>query len=121
MTVFIVSDIVGYKKVFVSLSLCGDAGAVKRDSLKSCWLSAFEGSNPFPRTLIMAVKPGKYRHYKGKDYEVIGVAKHSETLEEFVVYKALYGKMEIWIRPLKMFEEKVIVDGVEKPRFEFIE
>lgn len=62
----------------------------------------------------------KYRHYKGKEYEVIGIAKHSETLEEFVVYKALYGKNQLWIRPKKMFFEKVIVDGENRPRFERI-
>ncbi len=66
------------------------------------------------------IKPGKYRHYKGNDYEVIGIAKHSETLEELVVYKALYGKNELWVRPLKMFEENVIVNGREKRRFELI-
>ncbi len=66
------------------------------------------------------IQPGKYRHYKGKEYEVIGLAKHSETLEDLVVYKALYGEGQMWVRPVKMFEEKVIVDGVEVPRFEFI-
>lgn len=68
----------------------------------------------------MEIKLGKYRHYKGKEYEVLGIAKHSETLEEFVVYKELYGEGGIWIRPLKMFVEMVVVDGVKKPRFEFI-
>ena len=67
------------------------------------------------------IKPGKYRHYKGNEYQVIGLAKHSETLEDLVVYKALYGEGQIWARPLKMFEEKVMVIGVEVPRFEFIE
>lgn len=68
----------------------------------------------------MEVKIGKYRHYKGKEYEILGIAKHSETLEEFVVYRALYGEHQIWIRPLKMFTEMVIVDGIQKHRFEFI-
>ena len=63
---------------------------------------------------------GTYRHYKGKEYQVIGIAKHSETLEDFVVYKALYGEGQMWVRPLKMFAEKVIVEGAEVPRFEFI-
>jgi hypothetical protein len=67
------------------------------------------------------IKPGKYRHYKGKEYEVIGLAKHSETLEDLVVYKALYGDGQMWVRPVKMFEEKVAVDGVEVPRFKFLE
>lgn len=66
------------------------------------------------------VKLGKYKHFKGKLYEVIGTAKHSETLEEFVVYKALYGENELWIRPKKMFLETVKVDNKEVPRFEFI-
>jgi hypothetical protein len=67
---------------------------------------------------------GKYRHYKGKDYEVIGIARHSETLEEMVVYKALYesefGKDSLWVRPKAMFLQKVVVDGREVDRFEFI-
>jgi hypothetical protein len=66
------------------------------------------------------IKPGKYRHYKGKEYEVVGVAKHSETLEELVVYKALYGEGQIWIRPLNMFLEEVDVDGKKILRFKHI-
>jgi hypothetical protein len=66
------------------------------------------------------IKLGKYRHYKGKEYEVIGLAKHSETLEEMVVYRALYGDNELWVRPLKMFTETVKVDGKEISRFEYI-
>lgn len=67
------------------------------------------------------LKLGKYRHYKGKEYEVIGVAKHSETLEELVVYRALYDEGQIWVRPLKMFLEKVEVDGKKIPRFSSVE
>ena len=63
------------------------------------------------------LKEGKYRHYKGKEYEVIGIAKHSETLEELVVYQALYGKHELWVRPLKMFKEKIKSNGKKIPRF----
>lgn len=63
---------------------------------------------------------GKYKHYKGKEYEVIGVAKHSETLEKMVVYRALYGKHNLWVRPLKNFSEKVEVNGKKIPRFEYI-
>lgn len=71
------------------------------------------------------VKLGKYQHYKGKFYRVIGVARHSETLEELVVYQALYeskefGKNALWIRPKKMFLEKVVVEGKEVPRFKFV-
>ncbi len=68
------------------------------------------------------LKPGKYQHYKGKHYEVIGIAKHSETLEELVVYKALYqtdGK-NLWVRPFKMFTENVMIEGKELPRFKYI-
>jgi cyclomaltodextrinase / maltogenic alpha-amylase / neopullulanase len=70
------------------------------------------------------IKLGKYRHFKGKLYEVIGVAKQSETLEEYVVYKALYdsefGKNALWVRPLKMFTEKVKIGDKEVNRFEFV-
>ncbi len=65
------------------------------------------------------LKLGKYRHYKGKEYEVLGVARHSETLEEIVVYRALYGAHDLWARPLKMFMEKVAVDGKKVPRFKY--
>ena len=72
------------------------------------------------------VKTGKYRHYKGKEYEVIGVARHSETLEDLVIYRALYdspefGKNALWARPEKMFMEDVKVDGKKTPRFKLIE
>jgi hypothetical protein len=69
------------------------------------------------------IKLGKYRHYKGKIYEVLGVARHSETLEELVVYRALYGDNELWVRPVKMFLEEVPAPGEASkkvPRFEFI-
>jgi hypothetical protein len=66
------------------------------------------------------VKLGRYRHYKGKEYEVIATAKHSETLEEMVVYRALYGEYGLWVRPLDMFIETVIVNGKEVLRFEFL-
>ena len=74
---------------------------------------------------MVKVKLGKYQHYKGNYYEVIGVARHSETLEELVVYKTLYdskdfGKNALWVRPLKMFLEKVEVDGRKMPRFKFV-
>jgi cyclomaltodextrinase len=70
----------------------------------------------------MAIQPGKYRHYKGKEYEVLGTARHSETLEELVVYKALYQPESgnLWVRPARMFSELVKVDGKEIPRFELI-
>jgi len=66
------------------------------------------------------IKPGLYKHYKGKIYEVIGVAKHSETLQELVVYKATYQTegTNLWVRPAKMFSENVIVNNTTVPRFE---
>ena len=63
------------------------------------------------------ISTGKYRHYKGNDYEVIGVATHSETREEMVVYWPLYGERALWVRPLAMFIETVTVDGEQIPRF----
>lgn len=68
----------------------------------------------------MNIETGRYRHYKGKLYEVLGLARHSETEEELVVYRALYGDMGLWVRPREMFFEKVIVDGSEVPRFELV-
>ena len=68
----------------------------------------------------MPIKSGEYIHYKGNKYEVIGFAKHSETLEEMVIYKALYGKRDTWVRPLSMFVEEIEVDGKSVKRFEYI-
>lgn len=65
----------------------------------------------------MSVPAGRYRHYKGNDYEVIGVARHSETGEELVVYRCLYGDYSLWVRPLAMFTENVVLDGRNVPRF----
>jgi hypothetical protein len=69
----------------------------------------------------MMVEPGRYRHYKGKEYEVVGTARHSETEEEFVVYRALYGSGGLWVRPRAMFEEMVQLDGKDVPRFQLLE
>lgn len=69
----------------------------------------------------MEVKKGKYRHFKGNEYELLYIAKDSETLEDMVVYKALYGEGGIWVRPLKMWNETVVRDGVEYKRFTYIE
>jgi len=63
---------------------------------------------------------GIYRHYKGNQYEVIGFAKHSETLEEMVIYKALYGEYSTWVRPLSMWENLIEIDGKIVKRFEYI-
>lgn len=69
----------------------------------------------------MILKTGIYRHYKDKLYQVIGVARHSETEEEHVVYRPLYGERGLWIRPLSMFDETIEHDGVKVKRFTFIE
>lgn len=67
------------------------------------------------------IQAGRYRHYKGNTYQVIGVAKHSETEEDVVVYRALYGEGGLWVRPLEMFREKVEIAGKSIPRFELIQ
>lgn len=69
----------------------------------------------------MTVKPGLYRHFKGNMYRVIGTARHSETMEEMVVYQALYGEMGLWVRPRNMFLETVERDGITFQRFELVE
>lgn len=68
----------------------------------------------------MSVVPGRYRHFKGKEYQVIGVATHSETGEPLVVYRPLYGEGALWVRPLSMFTESVEHQGVPLPRFRLI-
>lgn len=69
---------------------------------------------------MTTINIGIYRHYKGNLYEVIGLARHSETEEELVVYRAMYGKQGLWVRPREMFFETVVIDGQKLPRFEFI-
>ena len=66
---------------------------------------------------MSTIKPGRYRHFKGNEYEVIGTARHSETLEELVVYRALYGEYGLWVRPAAMWTETVERDGYRGPRF----
>ena len=66
------------------------------------------------------IKLGKYRHFKGGEYEVIGVARHSETLEEMVVYRALYGEKGLWVRPASMWDETIERDGRCIKRFTYI-
>jgi hypothetical protein len=70
---------------------------------------------------IFMIPTGTYRHYKGNTYQVLGVAKHSETEENLVVYRALYGECGLWVRPLEMFHEKVEVEGKIIPRFALIQ
>jgi hypothetical protein len=68
-------------------------------------------------TTSTIIEPGRYRHYKGNEYEVIGIASHSETLEPMVVYRKLYGDGGMWVRPAAMFAENVVIDGKTLPRF----
>ena len=69
----------------------------------------------------MEIRIGKYRHFKGNEYRVIGIASHSETLEPMVVYQALYGQQGLWVRPASMWNEQVERDGYCGPRFTFVE
>lgn len=66
------------------------------------------------------IKPGIYKHFKGKEYKVLGVARHSETLEELVLYQAEYGDREIWVRPVSMFFDDVEYEGKNTKRFAFL-
>lgn len=66
---------------------------------------------------MIIVAPGRYRHFKGNEYDVVGVATHSETLEEYIVYRQRYGDRSLWVRPLAMFTERVVRDGYDGPRF----
>lgn len=67
-----------------------------------------------------SVTPGIYKHYKGPEYQVLDVVRHSETEELLVLYRPLYGERKLWVRPYPMFVETVLVDGVEVPRFQYV-
>ncbi|BDT66325.1 hypothetical protein os1_04840 [Comamonadaceae bacterium OS-1] len=69
---------------------------------------------------LITTPPGRYRHYKGMLYEVVGTVRHSETLEPMTLYRALYGEHGLWVRPAAMFEEEVVIDGVRQPRFTLV-
>ena len=69
---------------------------------------------------MQMILPGRYRHFKGNEYEVIGIARHSETMEPMVVYRALYGERGLWVRPLNMWNETVERDGRRVKRFEYV-
>lgn len=66
---------------------------------------------------LIVTPPGRYRHYKGMEYEVMDTVRHSETLEPMTLYRALYGEHGLWVRPATMFLEEVVIDGVRQPRF----
>lgn len=69
---------------------------------------------------MVNIRPGRYRHFKGGEYEVLGVARHSETGEPMVVYRALYGQRGLWVRPAAMWSERVERDGYAGPRFIYV-
>jgi hypothetical protein len=70
--------------------------------------------------MMHSVTPGIYKHYKGPEYQVLDVVRHSETEELLVLYRPLYGERKLWVRPYPMFVETVLVDGVEVPRFQYV-
>jgi cyclomaltodextrinase len=70
---------------------------------------------------LSPIKPGRYRHFKGNEYEVIGIVRHSESMQELVLYRALYGDGGLWVRPADMFCESIERDGKRMPRFEYID
>ncbi len=70
--------------------------------------------------MIFKIQKGLYKHFKGKQYELLEIAKHTETAKEFVVYRALYGEYDVWIRPLAMFDETIERDGKKLKRFTYI-
>jgi hypothetical protein len=72
------------------------------------------------RTNVDVIRPGRYRHFKGNEYEVVGVAKDSETLQDVVVYRALYGERGLWVRAASMFGETIERDGIKVRRFEYV-
>ena len=66
---------------------------------------------------LILTPPGRYRHYKGMEYDVVGTVRHSESLEPMTLYRALYGEQGLWVRPAAMFNEDVVINGVQQPRF----
>jgi hypothetical protein len=80
-------------------------------------LYAWETMSDTDLSPLPALKLGPYRHYKGLLYEVLGVVRHSETLEPLVLYRAEYGERGLWVRPFAMFTEEVVIEGVKQPRF----
>lgn len=73
--------------------------------------------NPEVMPPLIITPIGRYRHYKGMEYEVVGTVRHSETLEPLTLYRALYGEQGLWVRPAAMFNEDVVIDGIQQPRF----
>ncbi len=71
--------------------------------------------------MVDEITPGKYKHYKGNEYEVYGVVTHSETVEPMVLYRALYGERGLWVRPFEMFRETVSINGEDVLRFTLVE
>lgn len=113
-----------------TLRFCHNSGFLavaetKEDIIKACRLAKEkyvpeEYSDGKAKDESREIKAGKYRHFKGNEYEVLYTATHSESGEKLVVYRALYGDMDVWVRPAYMFLQTVEVNGEKKPRFEFI-
>ena len=80
-------------------------------------MKPYFGDNLITQTIMVG---SIYEHYKGLRYKILGVARHSETLEELIVYQALYGEREIWVRPLAMFLENIVINGQSLPRFKLV-
>ena len=89
-------------------------GSLRLDYLESPMLKAMSDTDLPP---LPSLPPGPYMHYKGLRYNVLGVVRHSETLEPLVLYRAEYGERGLWVRPFAMFTEAVVIDGVKQPRF----
>ena len=70
---------------------------------------------------LVITPPGRYRHYKGMEYQVLDTVRHSETCEPMTLYRALYGEQGLWVRPATMFLETVVIEGFEQPRFARLE
>ena len=80
-------------------------------------LYAYDNMTDTDLSPLPTLKLGPYRHYKGMLYEVLGVVRHSETLEPLVLYRAEYGERGLWVRPFAMFTEEVVIEGVRQARF----
>jgi hypothetical protein len=99
----------------------GDEPSKASQSLERLEASGYDRAMPTDALQPLPATPiGRYRHYKGNFYDVVGVVRHSETLEPLVLYRALYGESGLWVRPYAMFFGEVEVDGLRQPRFAFV-
>ena len=112
---------VNNNSVPIVFGIGGNNTAALVDDLKTYDLSNVDAILSASPYYNKPTQEGIYQHYKGSKYEVLGLARHSETEEELVMYRALYGDYGLWVRPLSMFLEKVLVEGVKVSRFQLIE